>query len=216
MRLWTSPNSPHISWAQETRSFSDLWWCLMILLMASLSIVCTSVSSNWPAPAECKEVAGQGWFGGLAQFFTWEMKFKCLKLNLTNERAIIVGISPSLQSQQVQVHQAPGVQQDISQCSRRRSPCQASAHSGTWNSGQWTRFLPTKKIIKPTWREKTLEHKLKLFQAGQPYKTMLNKPVWGESCVVMAKTQGGDEAKVASPEWKMDHASWNLKHQELP
>ena len=76
MRLWTNPNSPHMSWAQETRSLRDLWWCLMILLIASLSMVCTSVSSSWPAPAECKEVAGQGWSGGLAQFLTWEIKFK--------------------------------------------------------------------------------------------------------------------------------------------
>ena len=76
------------------------------------------------------------------------------------------------------------------------------SHRPQWNLKQWpvNSFLTYKKIIKPTWREKTLEHKLKLFQAGQTYKNMLNKPIWGESCVVMAKTQGGDEAKVASPE----------------
>ena len=52
MRLKTRPISPHMSCAQETRSLSDLWWCLMILLIASLSMVCTSASSSWSTPAE--------------------------------------------------------------------------------------------------------------------------------------------------------------------
>ena len=44
-----------------------------------------------------------------------------------------------------------------------------------------------------------------------PYKDMLNKPIGSESSIIVPESQGGDVAKVASPEGKMDHSSWNLQ-----
>ena len=47
------------------------------------------------------------------------------------------------------------------------------------------------------------------------YENVLNEPIWCESRIVVAKSQGGDEAEVSSPEWEMDDASWNLKQGSL-